>query len=242
MSKKPVKIAINLCLFCFIMLSCTGCKLLNDLSSPKKDSLPEHLLALKTENFYPVTDTVTYNWGSYGKHVVKLKKYKMPKLPAGQIRIKGLFVAPNGDVSGNSYEGFIWGEQNKFGYEGDGECAWFYADVNKKTGEITKAYAYVHATGRYTTIYYGNKKIDGSYGQARPDSTILTLGGKYKWAGNNQGEHTSSGNDKIVIRLNSNVLEDNPSLKVPFYYELWKDGELQNKPQESMGMAIIQNY
>lgn len=243
MSKKPVKIATNLCLFCFIMLCCTGCKLLNNLSSPQKDNSLGYLSVITDVNFHPVSDTVTYSMGDYGNRVVKLKKYNLPKLPAGQIRIKGIFVAPNGDVAGNGYDGYTWWEQNKFGYEGDGHCAWFYADVNLATNEITKAYAYVHAEGRYTTIYYGNKKVDGSYGQVNKDSTTITLAGKFKWSGNNQGERTATGKDKIVIKLNGNVLENKPGHKIPFHYELYDAGnEPINKPQESLGVAITENY
>lgn len=113
-------------------------------------------------------------------------KADLPPIPADAIRVYGTLDSvgqyrttsaanatfANADLRGSTFEKSVYG---MLGPAGSGGNAWFYADINARTGNIEQGRAYLY--GFNGGVCDLRQPVRGSWGQIGPDSFTIAIGG-----------------------------------------------------------------
>lgn len=141
----------------------------------------------------------------------KAVKAQLPKLPKGQLRIKGVLNVDEEYRTEFTDEGYgrpfryglVWGPNSQFGYT-DASCSvdgelnapgWFYVDVEPATGKVKKAKAYGWGMPRCKVIEYIAEQADIT---TDSDKTVIRFSGDFDY---------SNGQDDLVITILGDALK-----------------------------------
>lgn len=154
-----------------------------------------------------------------------LRKARIPPLKEGEMRISGPLNSLgsyhfDGSDSLGSLRGCTW-QKSRFGVMGHdgkgGGSAWFYADIDEKSGKVLRLVTYGNgACGATDTAFFSSAPVVESFGDVEKDSFTLRATGPRIY----QGRDLDQQEAPIVITGTADLLTAANGAKVPVSYYL----------------------
>ena len=152
------------------------------------------------------------------------RKARIPPLKEGQIRISGPLNSVgdysfDGSDSLGSLRGCSW-TKSRFGVMGEdfrnGGSAWFYADIDEKSGKVLRLVAYGNGVCGGETAFFSSAPVVESFGDVEKDGFTLRATGPRIYRGRDLGVMEAP----IVITGAGDLLAAAKGAKIPVKYYL----------------------
>ena len=171
----------------------------------------------------------------------------IPPVPAGEIRLVGTLdsvgrytttARPQADFPGASKRGSTFSHSvfGMLGAAGTGGNAWFYADIDPASGQISDARAYLY--GFNGGVCDLRESAGGSWGEIGPESFLLTIDGYCAFP----AESGSTAAYALVIRGRGNVLAEPGPATLDVTYIVDNNGKFRTVPAHPREFWEIYDY